>query len=115
MPASLTCTNVKCTLARHSTERDNFVLDVMSKVIEAGHSAIPLKPAPKKTSKCSRSHVQLPGWNEKVKPLKSDAKFWYAIWLSAGRPNKGSLHSIMVNTKVKYRSAVRKAQAEANT
>ena len=115
VPTSLTCTNVKCTLTSHSTERDDFVLDVMSKVLEAGHSSIPLKPAPKKPSKGSNSHAQLPGWNEKVKPLKSDAKFWYAIWLSAGRPNKGTLHSIMVNTKVKYRSAVRKAQGEANT
>lgn len=49
-----------------------------------------------------------------MKPLKSDAKFFYAVWLSAGRPNKGALHSVMVNTKVKYRSAVRKAQAQAN-
>ena len=112
MPDSITCCDVMCTDASHSTARDRFLLDIMSTVIEASYSSISPTPAP---SKGSRRHLKLPGWNEEVKPLKDDSKFWYSIWLSAGRPSSGALHSVVVNAKVKYRHAVRKAQKKANT
>ena len=115
VPDTISCMNVNCTNHDHSRARDDYVVEVMSKVIEAGHMSIPLAPAPKKSSSASTRQHQLPGWKENVEPLKNDAKFWYAIWLSAGRPTSGSLHSVMVNTKVKFRAAVRKAQSQANT
>ena len=115
VPACLSCINTKCERADHSTARDNFVVDVMCKVVETGYTTIPTTPAPRKVSKGSTSRVQLPGWNENVKPLKDDSKFWYSVWLSAERPPTGALHSVMVNSKMKYRQAVRRAQKEANT
>ena len=110
-PASLDCANVNCSDPLHLEERDTFLLDVMSKVIESSHRVIPSRPAPKKKAS---THCRLPGWNETVKPLKKEAKFWYSVWLSAGRPLSNALHSVMINTRVKYRCAVRKAQQLAN-
>ena len=115
VPDCISCINTKCMKANHSTARDNFVVDLMSKVLEAGYTSIPTTPAPRKVSETSKCHAQLPGWNENVKPRKEDSKFWYAIWLSAGRPSTGALHSVMVNAKMKYRQAVRSAQREANS
>ena len=112
VPDSISCCDVRCTDANHSIAQDRFVLDIMSTVIVSGYSSISLSPAP---SKCSKRHFKLPGWNEEVKPLKDDSKFWYSIWLSAGRPSSGALHSVMVNAKVKYRHAVRKAQKKVNS
>ena len=72
MPKSLECNDAKCTDSKHTAERDTFVLDVMSKIIEVSHAVIQLKPAPR-----SSDQVRLPGWAENVEPLKQDAKFWY--------------------------------------
>ena len=108
-PASLDCKDVNCSDPNHTAERDSFVLDVMSTIIEVSHTAIQKKPISQ-----GSSHVRLPGWNENVEPLKQDAKFWYSIWLSAGRPQTGALHSVMVGTRIKYRCAVRKTQQIAN-
>ena len=98
VPNSIPCCDVMCTDASHSMARDGFVLDIMSTVIEASYSSISPTPAPRKGSKL---HFKLPGWNVEVKPLKEDSKFWYSIWLSAGRPSTGALHSVMVNAKAK--------------
>ena len=114
VPACLSCSNTRCTIPDHSTARDKFVVDIMCKVVEAGYTTIPLTPAPKSTNAGSKSHVLLPGWKENVQPKKKDSKFWWAVWLSAGRPSNGALHSVMVNSKMKYRQAVRNAQKEAN-
>ena len=111
-PPSIQCEDVKCKDLHHSEERDKYVLDIMSVLIEASHASIALSPPPRPSS-CSK-HPRLPGWKENVEPLKQDAKFWYAVWLSSGRPSTGALHSVMVNTKVKYRCAVRQAQRQAN-
>ena len=112
-PVSLQCNDVKCKNKQHSEERDAYVLDVMGLAIQAAHSSIPLTPAPQGKGRSGRD--RLPGWKENVEPLKTDSKFWYAVWLSAGRPTTGALHAVMVNSKVKYRRAVRQAQRLANT
>ena len=111
-PASIQCLNVKCSNPAHSKERDRFVLDVMSAVIEASHSTIALLPQPQ--SNKSHQQPRLPGWRENVEPLKKDCKFWHAVWLSAGRPTTGALHAVMVNSRIKYRCALRRAQSQAN-
>ena len=49
VPDTISCIDVNCTSPHHSRERDEYVIDVMSKVIEAGHLSIALAPAPKKS------------------------------------------------------------------
>ena len=38
-----------------------------------------------------------------------------SVWLSSGKPGTGELHRLMVSTKTKFRSAVRRARGEANS
>ena len=115
-PVSLDCQDVSCQDHRHSQERDSYVVDVVSAWVEAGYTTIPVvRPpchaAPGKKQKRAR----LPGWEDHCEPLCGKAKFWYAVWLSAGRPTTGELHRLMVCTRLKYRAAVRRVRKEASS
>ena len=115
-PACLMCTNVKCEDQQHSDDRDLYVTKVVQAWVEASYTAIPKAPPPPMSSKKGKPQkVKLPGWETNCKPLSRDAKFWYSIWLSAGRPSSGQLHQLMVSTRVKFRAAVRRAKTEADT
>ena len=111
-PLSLLCKDVKCKNIQHSQERDEQVIDVMSAWIEAGYTTIPAVPPPRPQGK--EKKTLLPGWKENCEKPCKDAKFWYAVWLSAGKPSTGELHKVMVSTRIKFRAAVRKAKQEAN-
>ena len=114
-PGCLGCVDVKCEDKLHSEQRDSYVLDVMGAWIEAGYSTLPLSPKSGPKTKGGHKCAQLPGWETDCEPLCKDAKFWYSIWLSAGRPTTGELHRVMVNTRVKYRRAVRQARQKASS
>ena len=112
---TLGCKDVKCQHLGHSEERDNYVLDVMAAWIEVGYSTIPPVPPTRPAALGRQKRLQLPGWKENCEPLQKDAKFWYAVWLSGGRPSSGELHRLMVVTRVKFRAAVRRAKGEASS
>ena len=99
-PDSLTCSNPLCTNAEHSRERDSFVLDLMSTVIETSHATIPMSgPKHEDLSRSCPVWKSIPGWPEFVHPYREDAIFWHSVWQSAGRPDKGVLRDTMVRTK----------------
>ena len=54
-------------------------------------------------------------WNYDGRRTSGFAKFWYSVWLSAGRPAPGELHRLMVSTKTKFRYAVRRARRKENS
>ena len=54
------------------------------------------------------------GWKETVQPFQVDAKFWYAIWRSADKPNTGPLHDLMIKTRNSYHYAIRRAKRDAD-
>ena len=115
VPESLKCKDVKCKDAKCSQERDSFVTDVVAAWVEASYLSLPLVQRSSPQTEGRQQRVNLPGWKEKCEPLRKDAKFWYSVWISAGRPSTGELHKLMVGTRVKFRSAVRKMKCEANS
>ena len=115
-PDCLTCKDVKCKDEQHSKSRDSYVLDVMGAWIEAGHGSLPTTQQPgQKPQGEQQQKKRLPGWETDCEPLCKDSKFWYSVWLSAGRPAGGQLHRVMVSTRVKFRAAVRRARSKANS
>ena len=54
------------------------------------------------------------GWKEFVEPLQKNAQFWYAIWLSAGKPLNTELHSIMKRTKNRFHYQIRRCRRVEN-
>ena len=62
------------------------------------------------SAKGSRSPKNTPGWNEYVKPFHEEAKFWWSLWISSGKPNDPN-DSIFVNmrsSKSQYKYAIRR-------
>ena len=112
-PASLRCTNVHCDHPDRGEERYSHVLDIMCSVIETSYECIPLTSKLKqKTDPSSNCPVtqSLPGWKENVLPLREDSLFWHSVWISAGKPQKGQLHSIMSWSRNKYHYSIRRAK-----
>ena len=50
----------------------------------------------------------IPRWKEDISPLKNDAFFWNAVWISAGKPQNTALHAIMKHTRKKYHLQIKK-------
>ena len=42
-----------------------------------------------------------------------DSLFWHSVWISAGSPNKGSLHQVMCHARRKYHLAVKQVKRKA--
>ena len=118
LPGSLLCADVHCKSDLHNKERDSFVLDIMSSVIECSHACIPLSKRVPTTggdpSKKCPIQKALPGWKEDIAPLRKDSLFWHSVWVSADRP-KGALQSVMAWSRRKYHLAIRKAKRLANS
>ena len=117
-PDSLTCSDPCCSETGHSQERDSFVLDLMSTVIETSHDTIPMSKGKTGHDDPSRNcpiWKSIPGWTEHVYPYKEDAAFWHSVWQSAGRPNKGVLRDIMCRTRNQYHYAKRRVKKMSNS
>ena len=114
-PKSLWCNDPNCNRADHSQERDSFLIDIMSAVIECSYENIPLSGRRRPLGKpdCPIESC-IPGWKEIVEPYKSDARFWHAVWQSSERPNQGVLKDIMSRTRNQYHYAVRRLRKMAN-
>ena len=84
-PASLSCSDPLYQDTSHTEERDSYVLDVMSNLIEVSHLTIPLSGGGKlkQGNKCSITE-NIPGWEVEVEPFKQDAVFWHSIILQSG-------------------------------
>ena len=113
VPDSLHCSDVHCSDPAHSEQRDGFVIDMMSSVIESCHANIPMSggkkyhPDPDKSCPVEENIL---GWKEVVHPYRKDAAFWHGVWGSAGRPDRGVLRDIMVRTRNQFHYAVRRVK-----
>ena len=114
-PPSLLCRDPTCQNISHTEERDKHVLDILCSAIETSYECIPLTARQGPGRKPGTSTQPLPGWKEKIAPLKTDSRFWHSVWISAGRPTSGSLYMLMCHTRSKYHRAVRVAKREAAT
>ena len=90
----------------------NFVLDMLSSVIDTSHTTIPMVAGRKEAVRpdCGT----MPGWHELVAPAQKDTKFWHSVWQSAGRPTEGELFRIKQRTRAKYHMAIKRVRRMAD-
>ena len=115
-PESLNCQDPHCQDQEHKAERDSYVLDVMTAMIESSHQGIPLSGGKKNNSNPRQNcpvDKCVPGWKEEIAPFKEDALFWHSVWQSAGSPSKGVLRDIMARTRNKYHYAIRRVRRQS--
>ena len=100
------CTDVNCQSLEHRNDIDQYILDIINSIEDSAQEYIPYsQPCPGKSPR-----KVIPGWTELVKPFCEDAKFWYSVWYSAGKPNSGELHNIMCHTRNRFKYAKRRCQ-----
>ena len=97
---SIQCSDLHCDNPVHRVDSDIYAISIMNSISKAVEKNIPY------TS--SRKQKIIPGWNEHIKPLKVDARFWHEVWVSAGRPVNNSLHHMKKRTRNAYNQAVRR-------
>ena len=94
------------------------MLDNIINWIEASHETIPMSSSSKTTFDPDKGcfiNKNVPGWKTEVEPLRKDALFWHAVWISSERPNTGALHSVMTHSRNKYHYAVRRVKKLSKT
>ena len=98
----LLCNNLKCIDNLHREDIDNFASSVLNSIDNATSCNIPPVSSP--------HQKKVIGWNEYVKPFKDDANFYYAIWLSYGKPLNCPLHQSMKRSRNIYHLAIRRVK-----
>ena len=104
------CDDLKCGSEAHKADIDSYVEKVMNSISESGQETIPTV-APKKLSSHQKSTA---GWTTFVEPFQSKARFWYSVWLSAGKPLGTVLHEIMKKTKNQFHYQIRRCKRFEN-
>ena len=104
IPECMNCRDVHCTDENHTLEIDKYAKDVLETVDWSIKSVAMIK----RNNICKAKIV--PGWSEVVKPFSDGAKFWHAIWMSAGKPQNTTLHQIMKRTLNSYHYAIRRCK-----
>ena len=102
VPDCVQCEDLHCTL--HTEQLEEYTMNIMETVEMSARECLPTTGG---SSTQGKSDI-IPGWSEYVKPYSEDSNFWYAIWLSAGKPNQGHLYDAMMKSKCQYKYAVRR-------
>ena len=75
-PACLECRNVHCQDYSHTEQRDSYVMNLLTAIIESSHAALPMTGKPRKNNPDKDCPVNqaIPGWKESVKPQRDSAQ-----------------------------------------
>ena len=103
--AAVYCRNVNCTDDQHISSLDDTAATLMELLETSTINNIPMS-----SSSSASGKTNIPGWRTFIKPLKDDADFWNAVWLSAGRQENTELHRVMKWTRNKYHRGIKKVK-----
>ena len=95
------CSDFHCKNADHCAMIDYVSESIIHCCIEAASETLPIGRSNRRKGKC------IPGWNEKVEPLKKDTLFWHSIWISCGSPHVGVVASIRRRVRALYHRAIK--------
>ena len=87
---NLYCQDLHCSDTSHSNDRDNYVVDILTAVIETTHSTLPSYGGCQVDDR--RPGLNIPGWKGEVKPYRDSSLNWWDIWRANGRQTTGWLH-----------------------
>ena len=97
---ALLCKDVNCSNSAHRCQLSRYLTDISDACLAAGEASIP--------HTCSRhSGKRIPGWSEKVEPLRQRSLFWHGMWVECGRPRSGVVADCMRRARASYHYAIR--------
>ena len=103
----ISCKKLHCSDAVHFENIDKFADELFGLVNNAAFECIPVSRKKRKTTTSKKS---TPGWKQFVEPMQDTAKFWYTVWLSAGKPVNTELHRIMKTTRNQFHYQIRRVK-----
>ena len=115
----LQCDNILCENVAHLHDIERVTAELLGAITDSAWENL---EATKGTTgdQASRSHT-IPGWNDRVKPFQNEARFWYSLWSSAGKPRHSSVPGVEDNlftnmkySRNQYHFAVRRTQNSLN-
>ena len=101
VPHTVSCRDVSC--VAHTADLEDYTMDIMEAVESAAVECLPVVGGGHK-----ETSLAVPGWNDYVKPFSEENKFWYSVWVSAGKPLQGALFNLMKKSKLQYKHAIRR-------
>ena len=106
LPAdTLLCADLRCHDVSHFKALNTYAQHIIDACLNAAKSCIP--------QTCDRqSSGRLPGWSDRVKPLRDKWLFWHRIWLDCNRPKTGVVADCMRRTRAAYRYAIRRLKKD---
>ena len=102
VPQGILCENTLC--HGHQGELEDYTMEVLEVMENTAKEFLPSSGGPKS----GKNSYNIPGWAQYVKPYSEESKFWFSVWISAGKPLHGALYETMLKTKCQYKYAVRR-------
>ena len=107
VPEGIHCQDVKCNNDSHRLDIQTYCDSLLAAIESSTTDFIPpvSKPGEKRHA----------GWVEFVKPFQDEARFYYAIWQSYGKPLNCPVHNAMKHSRNSYHYAVRRLKRNAES
>ena len=94
--AALLCTDMCCKDVSHHIAISHYAEAITSALLSAAESNIP------HTNPRHSGTRRIPGWSERVEPLRQKSLFWHGLWVDCGRPRNGVVADCMRRTRANY-------------
>ena len=104
------CHNLNCQNSNHAAEIDKYAEDITRACLAAADLSIPLT-----TDRNSSSCKNIPGWTERVEPLREKSLFWHNLWVDCGRPRNSVVADCMRRTRAAYHYAIRQTKRDRDS
>ena len=102
---TLLCADLRCHDISHFNALNTYAQHITDACLNAAKSCIP--------QTCDRqSSGRLPGWSDRVQPLRDKSLFWHRIWLDCNRPKTGVVADCMRRTRAAYHYAIRRLKKD---
>ena len=103
LPFTALLCNDNCNI--HCTEIDKYYQDIITSLVTAANSCVPVK----------KLGVQKHWWSEELDELKQAAIDATSLWRSVGCPRSGMVNNNRLQCKYKYKMAIKNAIRDADT
>ena len=98
----------RCNHVNHFEDINEYCENILEAIEVAAVDNLPVTNKGK--DRLNNGIKNTPGWNEYVQPFHEEAKFWWSIWISSGKPSdpNNSLFLNMRSSKSQYKYAIRR-------
>ena len=91
------CTDLQCKNDSHKMNINNVFGGITDAMLKASEAVF---------KNDNRNNFNMPGWNDYVSDIYESSREARSLWLSHGKPNRGPVYELHVNTKKKVKYAI---------